>query len=127
MIQKQTRLVVADNSGAQEIECIHIVGSTRKRFARVGDVIKCSVKKAIPNGKVKKKDVVTAVIVRTAKESRREDGSYIRFGDNAAVLIQSVDEPVPVGSRIFGPIARELRTKGGDLYKDIVSLAPEVW
>lgn len=120
MIQKQSYLEVADNSGAKELQCFHVVGSTRKKFAYIGDKIICAVKRAIPGGLVKKGDVVTAVIVRTKKEFRREDGSYIRFGDNAAVIIK--DDEI-VGSRIFGPIARELRAKG---YVKIVSLAPEV-
>lgn len=120
MIQKESYLSVADNSGAKLLQCIHVVGSTRKRFAYIGDTIKCAVKKAIPGGSVKKGDVVTAVIVRTRKESRREDGSYIRFGDNAAVIVKEKD---PVATRIFGPVARELRASG---YTKIVSLAPEV-
>jgi len=120
MIQKESYLVVADNSGAQEIQCIHIIGSTRKRYAYLGDRIKCSVKKAIPGGIVKKGEIVEAVIVRTAKEVRREDGSYIRFGDNAAVIIKDGE---PIATRIFGPIARELRTAG---YTTIASRAPEV-
>ena len=122
-IQKETYLKVADNSGALDLQCIHLVGGTGKKKARIGDVIKCSVKKAIPHGTVKKGQVVTAVIVRTKKEARRDDGSYIRFGDNAAVIIKSKDDKAPLGTRIFGPIARELRTKG---YSRIVSLAPEV-
>ncbi|HEV2601671.1 MAG TPA: 50S ribosomal protein L14 [Candidatus Babeliales bacterium] len=120
MLQKESRLEVADNSGAKELACIHIVGGTRKRYAYLGDTIVCSVKKAMPGGMVKKGDVVTAVIVRVRKEFRRADGSYIRFGDNAAVIIK---EKEPIASRIFGPIARELRTRG---YMKIVSLAPEV-
>ncbi len=120
MIQKESYLNVSDNSGAKALQCIHIIGSTRKRFAYLGDTIRCSVKKAIPGGMVKKSDIVTAVIVRTRKERRREDGSYIRFGDNAAVIIK---EKEPIGTRIFGPVARELRSKG---YAKIVSLAPEV-
>lgn len=123
MLQKQSFLEVADNSGAQLLQCIHIVGSTRKRYAYLGDVIKCAVKKAIPGGQVKKGDVVTAVIVRTKKEYRRKDGSYIRFGENAAVIIKSVEDQLPIGSRIFGPIARELREFD---FSKIVSLAPEV-
>jgi large subunit ribosomal protein L14 len=115
-------LEVADNSGARLLQCIHIVGSTRKRFAFVGDLIVCAVKSAIPGGLVKKGDVVKAVIVRTKKETRREDGSYIRFGENAAVIVKD-QEQEPIASRIFGPIARELRSKG---YTKIVSLAPEV-
>ena len=121
MIQKQSRLVVADNTGAKEVMCIEVTGSTRKRFAYLGDRIKCAVKKAIPGGQVKKGDVVDAVIVRTKKEHRREDGTYIRFGENAAVIINKEGEPV--GSRIFGPIAREIRPKG---YNTIISRAPEV-
>lgn len=120
MIQKQTYLEVADNSGAKSLQCIHIVGSTRKRYAFIGDIIKCAVKSAIPGGSVKKGDVVTAIIVRTRKEFRRDDGSYIRFGDNAAVIIKDEE---PVGSRIFGPIAREIRGRG---FTKIASLAPEV-
>ncbi|MBX9639281.1 MAG: 50S ribosomal protein L14 [Mycobacteriaceae bacterium] len=119
MIQKQTYLEVADNSGAKELQCIHIVGSTRKRYAYLGDTIKCAVKRAIPGGMVKKGDVVDAVIVRTAKEYRREDGSYIRFGDNAAVILK---ENEPIGTRIFGPVSREIRKS----YPKIVSLALEV-
>ena len=120
MIQKESYLVVADNSGAKALQCIHIIGSTRKRFAYLGDTIKCSVKKAIPGGMVKKGDVVTALIVRTRKELRRTDGSYIRFGDNAAVILKDGEL---IGTRIFGPIAREIRAKG---YTKIASLAPEV-
>lgn len=124
MIQKQSYLEVADNSGAKLLQCIHIIGSTRKRFAYLGDKIKCAVKKAIPGGDVKKSDVVTAVIVRTRKEVRREDGSYIRFSENAAVIIKD-DEPV--ATRIFGPIAREIRPRSGYKgYPKIISLAPEV-
>jgi large subunit ribosomal protein L14 len=126
MIQKQTYLEVADNSGAKSLQCIHLVGSTGKRFAYLADIIKCAVKSAIPGATVKKSDVVFAIIVRTAKESRREDGSYIRFGENAAVIIKSLEDPTPVGSRIFGPIARELRLKGKEKYAKILSLAPEV-
>lgn len=121
MIQKESYLEVADNSGAKEIQCIHIIGSTGKRYARIGDRIKCAVKKAIPGGTVKKGQVVEAVIVRTRKEFRREDGSYIRFGDNAGVIVSK--EGDPVGTRMFGPIARELRAKG---FTKIISLAPEV-
>lgn len=120
MIQKQSYLEVADNSGAKELQCIHVSGSTRKRFAHIGDIIKCAVKKAIPRAGVKKGDVVDAVIVRTKKALRRSDGTYIRFGENAAVIIK---DGQPVASRIFGPIARELRSKG---YSKIISLAPEV-
>ena len=122
MIQKQSYLEVADNSGAKELQCIHIIGSTRKRFAYLGDLIVCSVKKAIPGGMVKKGEVVTALIVRTRKEVGREDGSYIRFGENAAVIVKK-ESTDPLGTRIFGPIAREIRSRG---YTKIVSLAPEV-
>jgi len=120
MVQKESYLEVADNSGAKALQCIHIVGSTRKRYAYLGDRIKCAVKKAIPGGMVKKGDVVEAVIVRTKKEFRRADGSYIRFSENAAVILKQ-DEII--GTRIFGPIARELRARG---YAKISSLAPEV-
>jgi large subunit ribosomal protein L14 len=121
MIQPQSRLRVADNTGAREIMCIRIMGGGRKRFAGVGDIIKASVKTALPTGAVKKGDVVTAVIVRTAKEYRRADGSYIRFDDNAAVILSAGNNPR--GTRIFGPVARELRDKA---FMKIVSLAPEV-
>ena len=121
MIQKESYLEVADNSGAKELQCFHIIGSTRRRFASVGDRIRCSVKKAIPGGTVKKGQIVDAVIVRTRKEYRRDDGSYIRFGDNAAVIIDKDGEMV--GTRVFGPIARELRGRG---YSKVISLAPEV-
>ncbi len=121
MIQKESYLEVADNSGDKELQCIHIIGGTGKRYARIGDTIKCSVKKAIPGGTVKKGQVVTAVIVRARKEFRREDGSYIRFGDNAGVIVSK--EGDPVGTRIFGPVARELRGRG---FSKIISLAPEV-
>jgi len=121
MIQPQTRLKVADNSGAKEIMCIRVLGGSFRRSGSVGDVIVASVKTANPGGQVKKGDVVRAVIVRQHKEIRRKDGSYIRFDDNAAVLIN--DEKLPRGTRIFGPVARELREKA---YMKIVSLAPEV-
>ncbi len=124
MIQKETMLKVADNSGAQLLKVIHLVGSTRKRYAYIGDMVRCAVKKATPGGAVKKGDVVTAVLVRARKETRRADGSYIRFGDNAGVVIKSVDDfNTLVGTRIFGPVARELRAKN---FAKIVSLAPEV-
>ena len=119
MIQKQSYLEVADNTGAKELQCIHIVGSTRKRYAYLGDTIKCAVKRAIPGGMVKKGDVVDAVIVRTAKEVRRADGSYIRFGDNAAVILKDNE---PIATRIFGPVASEVRAG----YPKIISLAQEV-
>jgi|SRR5579885_1421750 large subunit ribosomal protein L14 len=121
MIQVQTRLKVADNTGARVIECIRILGRAHKRTAEVGDVIVASVKSAVPNAPVKKGDVVRAVVVRTAKEYRRPDGSYIRFDDNAAVLINPQGNPR--GTRIFGPVGRELRDRN---YMKIVSLAPEV-
>lgn len=121
MIQKQTKLTVADNSGAKLLQVIQVCGGTRRRLARLGDLVKVTVKKAIPGGTVKKSDVLDAVIVRTRKEMRRNDGSYIRFDDNAAVIVNK--ERQPVGTRIFGPIARELRAKG---YVKILSLAPEV-
>lgn len=122
MIQKESYLEVADNSGAKRLQCIHIVGSTGKRFGYIGDIIKCSVKSAIPGGQVKKGQVVTAVIVRVRKEQRREDGSYIRFDENAAVLVKSVNDPSPLGTRIFGPVAREVRS----ISPKIPSLALEV-
>ncbi len=123
MIQKESYLEVADNSGAKSLQCIHIDGSTGKRYAYIGDVITCAVKTALPGGQIKKGQVVKAVIVRTKKEFRREDGSYIRFGENAAVIIKDAKDTTPIASRIFGPIARELRAKG---YSKIISLAPEV-
>ncbi|MBY0553927.1 50S ribosomal protein L14 [bacterium] len=121
MIQMQTRLNVADNSGAKEVMCIKVLGGSKRRFASIGDVIVVSIKDAIPNAKVKKGDVAKAVIVRTIHKLRRPDGSYIRFDDNSAVLINAAKEPV--GTRIFGPVARELRAKQ---FVKIVSLAPEV-
>lgn len=121
MVQIQTVLNVADNSGARKLQCIKVLGDSRKRYARVGDLISASVKTAIPGGNVKKGEVVTAVVVRTKKELRRRDGSYIRFDENAAVIINKENEPV--GTRIFGPVARELRERN---FMRIVSLAPEV-
>jgi len=121
MIQTFTRLRVADNTGAREIMCIKVLGGTRRRYASVGDVIIAAVKQAAPGGAVKKGDVVRAVIVRTAKEYGRPDGSYIRFDENAAVILD--DAGSPKGTRIFGPVARELRERG---YMKIVSLSPEV-
>ncbi|RLB42704.1 MAG: 50S ribosomal protein L14 [Deltaproteobacteria bacterium] len=121
MIQTETRLKVADNSGAKLLSCIKVLGGTRKRYATLGDIVVVSVKEALPNSKVKKGDVVRAVIVRTAKEVRRPDGSYIKFDDNSAVLINQQREPI--GTRIFGPVARELRAKK---FMKIISLAPEV-
>ncbi len=122
-IQKQTRLRAADNSGALEIECFHVIGSTGKKKAYIGDLIICAVKSATPGAQVKKSDIVTAVIVRTRIAQRRSDGSYISFGDNAAVIIKNASDKEPKGSRVFGPIARELRERG---FSRIVSLAPEV-
>ena len=121
MIQVQTHLNVADNSGAKRVQCIRILGGTRRRYAEIGDVIVVSVKEAIPNSKVKKGEVLKAVVVRTKKEIRRPDGSHIRFDDNSAVLINAQREPI--GTRIFGPVARELRAHR---FMKIISLAPEV-
>ena len=121
MVQMQTYLKVADNTGAKEIMCIRVLGGSRKRYANIGDVIVASVKKAAPGGSVKKGDVVKAVIVRSRKGVRRDDGSYIRFDENAAVIVK--EDKNPVGTRIFGPVARELREKE---YLKILSLAPEV-
>ena len=121
MIQTQSRLDVADNSGAKRIMCIKVLGGSKRKYASVGDLIVASVKEAIPNSKVKKGDVVKAVVVRTAKEIKRVDGSYISFDTNSAVLINAQKEPV--GTRIFGPVARELRAKR---FTKIISLAPEV-
>jgi large subunit ribosomal protein L14 len=121
MIQAETRLKVADNSGARQVLCIKVLGGSKRRYARVGDVIVATVKEAIPNGTVKKGDIVRAVVVRCKKEIRRADGSYIKFDDNAAVIIDAQGNPR--GTRIFGPVARELRDKR---YMKIVSLAPEV-
>lgn len=121
MIQQETRLKVADNTGAKEILCIRVLGGTKRRYAGLGDTIVASVKTALPSGTVKRKEVVTAVVVRTNKEYRRKDGSTVKFDDNAAVIIAKDGQPR--GSRIFGPVARELREKG---FMKIVSLAPEV-
>ncbi|PIP02086.1 MAG: 50S ribosomal protein L14 [Zetaproteobacteria bacterium CG12_big_fil_rev_8_21_14_0_65_54_13] len=121
MIQNETVLQVADNSGARRVKCIKVLGGSKRRYASVGDVIVVAVKEAVPNGKVKKGEVQRAVVVRTAKEFRRPDGSSIRFDENAAVLLSKQNEPM--GTRIFGPVTRELRAKG---YMKIVSLAPEV-
>jgi large subunit ribosomal protein L14 len=121
MIQMQSMLDVADNSGARSLCCIKVLGGSKRKYAGLGDVIICSVKEALPNSKVKKGDVVRAVIVRTAKEVARPDGSYIRFDNNSAVVVNAAGEPV--GTRIFGPVARELRAKK---FMKIVSLAPEV-
>jgi large subunit ribosomal protein L14 len=121
MIQKESRIKVADNTGARELLVIHIMGGSRRRYARVGDICICTVKSAAPQGSVKKSDIVKAVVVRTSKEWRREDGTSIRFDENAAVVLDA-DGSNPKGTRIFGPVARELREKG---FMKIVSLAPE--
>lgn len=121
MIQMQTRMKVADNTGAKELMCIRVLGGTRRKYANIGDVVVASVKKATPGGTVKKGDVVKCVIVRSATGVRREDGTYIRFDENAAVIIK--EDKNPKGTRIFGPVARELRDKD---YMKILSLAPEV-
>ncbi len=121
MVQMQTVIDVVDNSGAKKIQCIKVLGGSKRKYARLGDLIVASVKEATPGGTVKKKDVVRAVVVRTAKEQRRNDGSYIKFDRNAAVLLSPQNEPI--GTRIFGPVARELRERA---FMKIVSLAPEV-
>jgi len=121
MIQPESNLLAADNSGAKKLYCIKVLGGSKRRYASLGDIIVVSVKEALPNSKVKKGDVLKAVVVRTAKEVRRPDGSYIKFDDNSAVLINASGEPI--GTRIFGPVARELRARH---YMKIVSLAPEV-
>ena len=121
MIQPESRLKVADNSGAKELLCIRVLGGTKRKYANIGDVIVCAVKSATPGGVVKKGDVVKAVVVRTAHGVRRSDGSYVKFDQNAAVIIK--EDKTPVGTRIFGPVARELRDRS---YMKIVSLAPEV-
>jgi large subunit ribosomal protein L14 len=121
MIQMETLLQVADNSGAKTVQCIKVLGGSRRRYAGLGDVIVVAIQEALPNSKVKKGDKARAVVVRTTKEYRRQDGSYIRFDDNSAVLINTQNEPI--GTRIFGPVARELR---GKKFMKIVSLAPEV-
>ncbi len=121
MIQQQSNLAAADNSGAKRLQCIKVLGGSKRKYASVGDIIVVSVKEAIPRSKVKKGEVMRAVVVRTAKEFRRKDGSYIKFDDNAAVLITNDKEPI--GTRIFGPVARELRARQ---FMKIVSLAPEV-
>ena len=124
MIQKETNLVVADNSGARSVRAFTLSGGSFKKSASIGDIVLCAVKDAIPNGKVKKGDVVRCVIVRTKKAINRPDGSTIKFDDNAVVIIN--DDNAPVGTRVFGPVARELRDKGQDGFMKIVSLAPEV-
>ena len=121
MIQQETRLKVADNSGAREVLCFKVLGGSRRRYASVGDIVVVTVKQAIPGGMVKKGDISRAVVVRTTKEVRRSDGSYIPFDDNAAVLLTAAGEPL--GTRVLGPVARELRDSG---YMKIVSMAPEV-
>jgi len=121
MIQMQSRMNVADNSGAKEVMCIKVLGGSKKRYAQIGDIVIVSIKEALPTAKVKKGDVAKAVVVRTVQKLRRTDGSYIRFDDNAAVLINASKEPI--GTRIFGPVARELRARQ---FVKIVSLAPEV-
>lgn len=121
MIQAETKLKVADNTGAKIIECFKVLGGTRRRYAQIGDIVVASVKSAEPRSSIKKKTVVRAVIVRQRKPMRRKDGSYIRFDDNAAVIVEGKD---PKGTRIFGPVAREIREKG---FMKIISLAPEVW
>ncbi|MFA5023618.1 MAG: 50S ribosomal protein L14 [Patescibacteria group bacterium] len=123
MVQVQTYLKVADNSGAKEVQCIRVLGGYKKRYARVGDIIVAAVKSATPHAAVKKSDVVKAVIVRTHKEIRRKDGSYLRFDDNACVIITDLEKKEPKGTRIFGPVAREIRKAG---FVKIASLAPEV-
>ena len=121
MLQQQSLMKVADNTGAKELMCIRVLGGSRRRYAGIGDIVVCAVKKAAPNGVVKKGEVVKAVIVRTVKEFRRADGSYIKFDENAAVILK--DDNTPKGTRIFGPVARELRDKD---FTKILSLAPEV-
>ncbi|WP_071132714.1 50S ribosomal protein L14 [Alterileibacterium massiliense] len=123
MIQTESRLRVADNSGAKELLCISVLGGTGRKYANIGDVIVCAVKDATPGGVVKKGDVVKAVVVRSKRGMRRTDGSYVKFDQNAAVIIKDKNDKTPVGTRIFGPVARELRDTG---YMKIVSLAPEV-
>lgn len=122
MIQHRTMLKIADNTGAKKLQCIKVLGGYKKRYARLGDIVTCVVKEAVPHGMVKKSDVVHAVIIRTKKETRRPDGTYIRFDDNAAVIIDKKSKE-PKGTRVFGPVARELRAKG---FTKIISLAPEV-
>ncbi|KGF09277.1 50S ribosomal protein L14 [Clostridiales bacterium S5-A14a] len=123
MIQTESRLRVADNSGAKELLCIKVLGGTSRKYANIGDIIVCAVKDATPGGLVKKGDVVKAVVVRSKTGARRADGSYVKFDQNAAVIIKDKEDKTPVGTRIFGPVARELRDRG---FMKIVSLAPEV-
>lgn len=122
MVQHRTMLKVGDNTGAKKLQCIKVLGGYKKRYARLGDIITCVVKEAVPHGMVKKSDVVHAVIIRTHKETRRPDGTYVRFDDNAAVIVDKKSKE-PKGTRIFGPVAREIRGKG---FMKIISLAPEV-
>ncbi len=122
MVQHRTMLKVGDNTGAKKLQCIRVLGGYKKRYARLGDIITCVVKEAVPHGMVKKSDVVHAVIIRTHKETRRPDGTYVRFDDNAAVIVDKKSKE-PKGTRIFGPVAREIRGKG---FMKIISLAPEV-
>lgn len=124
MVQRRTALIVADNSGAQLMTIIHIYGASKQKFATIGDIVQCVVKRADPNGIVKDDEMVKVVIVRTKKEHGRPDGSYIRFDDNAGVVIDNADDKNPRGTRVFGPVARELKDKGFD---KIVSMAPEVY
>lgn len=124
MVQRRTKLIVADNSGVQLMSIIHIYGASKQKFARLGDIVQCVVKKADPQGLVKDDELVKVVIVRTHKEHQRPDGSYIRFDDNAGVLIDNDKDKNPRGTRVFGPVARELKEKGFD---KIVSMAAEVW
>lgn len=124
MIQRRTKLIVADNSGVQRMSVIHIYGASKQKFARLGDIVQCVVKKADPQGLVKDDELVKVVVVRTHKEYKRADGSYIRFDDNAGVLIDNDKDKNPRGTRVFGPVARELKEKGFD---KIVSMAPEVF
>lgn len=123
MIQTESRLRVADNSGAKELLCIKVLGGTSRKYANIGDIVVCAVKDATPGGLVKKGDVVKAVVVRSKTGARRADGSYVKFDQNAAVIIKDKEDKTPVGTRIFGPVARELRDRG---FMKIVSLAPEV-
>jgi large subunit ribosomal protein L14 len=123
MVQRRTKLTVADNSGAQEMVIIHIYGSSKRSTASVGDIVQCVVKKADPNGTVKDDELVKVVVIRTKKEVHRTDGSYIRFDDNAGVVITSLEDPTPKGTRIFGPVARELK----ETFPKIASMATEVW
>ena len=123
MVQRRTKLTVADNSGVQEMLITHIYGASKRSIARIGDIVQCVVRKADPNGTVKDDELVKVVIVRTRKELRRDDGSYIRFDDNAGVVINSLEDPTPKGTRVFGPVARELKER----FPKIASMATEVW